>query len=75
MPGGVTLRELRKFPISHFLFVLVFMGCFGAAYHFSKHADFKPSKPGNSSYSEEGEDHDDGGKYCIFSAVAGSGVG
>ena len=75
MPGDVTLRELKKFPVNHFLFVLVFMGCFGAAYHFSKHADFKPSKSGNTTNSKEGEDNGSGGKYSIFSAVAGSGVG
>ena len=72
---GDTFAEFRKVLVRHIMFIVVFMGLFGAAYHFSKHVHFEPDKsnittPRSVNGTEEEEDR--GFAYCIFGAIAGS---
>ena len=72
---SISLEQFRKVPVHHILFALVFAGCFGAAYHFSRHVDFAPENKSNNTDTDtdaaEEKNVDHGPPYCIFGAVAG----
>ena len=71
---GDAFVEFRKVLVRHILFIVVFMGLFGAAYHFSKHVHFEPDQSNITTPSSNGteEEEDRGFAYCIFGAIAGS---
>ena len=73
MTGDTTFAEFRKVLVRHIMFIVVFMGLFGAAYHFSKHVHFEPDQSNITTPSVNGtEEEDRGFAYCIFGAIAGS---